>query len=194
MATLEGTADHIDQQALARRPTSLWSETVRRLFRRRSSIAGMVILGLLVLIAIFAPAIAPYDPIQVLIGVEDVKRRDAPCIHMLGCPRDQPQHFMGIDGNARDQFSRVIFGTRVSLLIGFSTAGFAITVGITLGSIAGFFGGWLDNVIMRLMDVLLAFPSLLLAIAIVAVIGPGLQNALFAIAIVSIPAYARDTP
>ena len=85
----------------------------------------------------------------------------------------------------------MIFGTRVSLLIGFSTAGFAITVGITLGSIAGFFGGWLDNVIMRLMDVLLAFPSLLLAIAIVAVIGPGLQNALFAIAIVSIPAYAR---
>ena len=191
MATLEGTADQIDQQALARRPTSLWSETLRRLFRRRSSIAGMVILGLLVLIAIFAPVIAPYDPIQVLIGVEDVKRRDAPCIHLLGCPQDQPQHFMGIDGNARDQFSRVVFGTRVSLLIGFSTAGFAITIGITLGSIAGFFGGWADNVIMRLMDVLLAFPSLLLAIAIVAVIGPGLQNALFAIAIVSIPAYAR---
>ena len=191
MATLEGTADQIDQQALTRRPTSLWSETLRRLFRRRSSIAGMVILGLLVLIAIFAPVIAPYDPIQVLIGVEDVKRRDAPCIHLLGCPQDQPQHFMGIDGNARDQFSRVVFGTRVSLLIGFSTVGFAITIGITLGSIAGFFGGWADNVIMRLMDVLLAFPSLLLAIAIVAVIGPGLQNALFAIAIVSIPAYAR---
>jgi ABC-type dipeptide/oligopeptide/nickel transport system permease subunit len=98
---------------------------------------------------------------------------------------------MGIDGNVRDQFSRVVYGTRLSLLIGFTTVGFAIVVGLALGSVAGFFAGWIDNVIMRLMDVLLAFPSLLLAIAIVAVLGPGLQNALLAIAIVSIPAYAR---
>jgi ABC-type dipeptide/oligopeptide/nickel transport system permease subunit len=84
-----------------------------------------------------------------------------------------------------------VYGTRLSLLIGFTTVGFAIVVGIGLGAVAGYFGGWLDNVIMRLMDVLLAFPSLLLAIAIVAVLGPGLQNALLAIAIVSIPAYAR---
>jgi ABC-type dipeptide/oligopeptide/nickel transport system permease subunit len=161
------------------------------LLRRRSAIAGMLILGTLVVVAIFAPAIAPYDPVEVLIGAEQVTRRDPPCIHLLGCPADQPQHLMGIDGNVRDQFSRVVYGTRLSLLIGFTTVGFAIVVGMALGAMAGYFGGWADNVIMRLMDVLLAFPSLLLAIAIVAVLGPGLQNALLAIAIVSIPAYAR---
>jgi ABC-type dipeptide/oligopeptide/nickel transport system permease subunit len=151
----------------------------------------MAILGTLVVVAVFAPVIAPYDPIDDLIGEEPVSRREAPCIHLLGCSADRPQHLMGIDGNVRDQFSRVVYGTRLSLLIGFTTVGFAIVVGMALGSVAGFFGGWLDNVIMRLMDVLLAFPSLLLAIAIVAVLGPGLQNALLAIAIVSIPSYAR---
>ncbi|RLD01844.1 MAG: ABC transporter permease, partial [Chloroflexi bacterium] len=90
-----------------------------------------------------------------------------------------------------DVFSRIIFATRVSLMVGFTTVGFAITIGTLLGALGGFLGGWLDNVIMRVMDVLLAFPSLLLAIAIVAVLGHGLQNALLAIAIVSIPVYAR---
>lgn len=117
--------------------------------------------------------------------------RQAPCIHLLGCPADQPQHIMGLDGNVRDQFSRLLYGTRLSLMIGFSTVSFAIVIGTVLGSIAGYFGGWVDNVIMRVMDVLLAFPSLLLAIAIVTVLGPGLINALLAIGIVSIPAYAR---
>jgi ABC-type dipeptide/oligopeptide/nickel transport system permease subunit len=98
---------------------------------------------------------------------------------------------MGVDGNVRDQFSRVIHGSRYSLLIGFSTVGFAIIVGTLLGAVAGYLGGSVDNVIMRVMDVLLAFPALLLAIAIVAVLGPGLENALLAIGIVSIPAYAR---
>jgi ABC-type dipeptide/oligopeptide/nickel transport system permease subunit len=135
--------------------------------------------------------ISPYSPEQVLIGVEPVKKRQAPCIHLLGCPRDQPQHLMGIDGNVRDQFSRVVHGSRFSLIIGFTTVTFAILIGATLGGVAGFVGGWLDDTIMRLMDVLLAFPSLLLAIAIVAVLGPGLINALLAIGIVSIPAYAR---
>jgi peptide/nickel transport system permease protein len=162
-----------------------------RLFRRRSALVGMGILITLVIVAIFAPLIAPYDPEQVLIGVEDVKRRQAPCIHLLGCPKDQPQHIMGIDGNVRDQFSRVIFGSRFSLIIGFTTVGFAIVIGSVLGAVGGFVGGWADNAIMRVMDVLLAFPSLLLAIAIVAVLGPGLINALIAIGVVSIPAYAR---
>ena len=98
---------------------------------------------------------------------------------------------MGIDGNVRDEFSRVIYGTQVSLFIGFITIGFAIIIGSLLGAIAGYYGGAVDNIIMRILDVLMAFPSLLLAIAIVAVLGPGLQNALLAIGIVSIPIYAR---
>ncbi len=191
MATLESSVTKVDARERTRRSTTLWGMTVRRLVKRRSAIAGMIILGTLVLVAIFAPVIAPYDPTEVLIGKVDVKRRAPPCIHLLGCPKDQSQHIMGIDGNVRDQFSRVIYGTRFSLMIGFTTVGFAITMGVTLGAISGFFGGATDNVIMRFMDVLLAFPSLLLAIAIVAVIGPGLQNALFAIALVSIPSYAR---
>ncbi len=181
-----GTADLEDY-----RSNSLWRLTVRRLVKQRSAIIGLVILGFLMVVAIAAPVIAPYDPVEVLIGVEDVKKREAPCIHLLGCPEERPQHFMGIDGNVRDEFSRVIFGTRISLFIGFTTVGFAIVVGTILGSVAGFVGGWTDNIIMRFMDVLLAFPSLLLAIAIVTVLGRGLQNALLAIAIVTIPVYAR---
>jgi len=173
------------------RANSLWRLMLRRILRQRSAIIGGIILGLLVLVAVFAPVLAPYDPEQVLIGVEPVRKRQAPCIHLLGCPADQPQHWMGIDGNVRDQFSRVIYGTRVSLFIGFTTIGFAIILGTVLGAVSGYAGGWVDNVIMRLMDVLMAFPSLLLAIAIVNVLGRGLQNALLAIAIVNVPIYAR---
>ena len=173
------------------RSNSLWRLTVRRLFRQRSAVVGLVILAILLFAAIFAPVIAPYEPDQVLIGIENVKKRQAPCIHLLGCPTDQPQHLMGIDGNVRDLFSRVVYGTRVSLRVGVVTVGFAIIVGTMIGAAAGFLGGTFDNVIMRLMDVVLAFPFLLLAIAIVSVLGPGLTNAMMAIAIVSIPQYAR---
>jgi peptide/nickel transport system permease protein len=175
------------------KPVTLWRTAWKRLFKRKSAVLGMVILGLLILIAIFAPLIAPYGPYEVLIGVEDVKMRQSPCIHLLGCPEDQPQHIMGIDGNVRDEFSRLLYGARLSLVIGFSTVTFAIIIGTILGAVAGYSSSWPDNVIMRVMDVLLAFPSLLLAIAIVSVLGPGLQNALLAIGIVSIPAYARVT-
>ncbi len=170
---------------------SLWRLTLRRLFRQRSAIVGGVILLILVFTAIFADFIAPYDPTNVLIGVEDVKKRQPPCIHLLGCPEDQPQHIMGLDGNVRDVFSRIVHGARISLRVGFLTVGFAILVGTTLGAISGYFGGWVDNVIMRILDVVLAFPFLILAIAIVSVLGPGLTNTMLAIAIVSIPAYAR---
>ncbi|MEK7276383.1 MAG: ABC transporter permease [Chloroflexota bacterium] len=176
---------------LTPRPSSVWRDTFRRLFRRRSALFGLAILSVLTAIAVFAPAIAPYKPEQVLIGIEDVKKRTAPCLHMLGCPADQPQHILGTDGNVRDFFSRIVFGARLSLVIGIATVTFAIVIGTVLGAVAGYAGGWADNGIMRLMDVLLSFPQLILAIAIVTVLGPGLINALIAISIVSIPAYAR---
>ena len=173
------------------RSNSLYRLMLRRILKQRSAIIGGILLGILILVAVLADFIAPYDPEAVLIGVEPVKKRQAPCIHALGCPTEQPQHLRGIDGNVRDEFSRVIHGARVSLFVGFSTIGVAIIVGTFLGAISGYFGGWTDGIVMRIMDVLLAFPSLLLSIAIVNVLGRGLQNALLAIAIVSIPTYAR---
>ena len=174
------------------RPTSPWQLALRRLLRHRSGLVGGGIIVFLLLVALFAPVIAPYDPNEVLLGKEPgIRRRQKPCIHLLGCPPEQPQHIMGLDGNARDVFSRVIYGTRVSLFVGFTTVTVAIVAGTVLGAVAGYVGGWVDNIIMRFMDVLLAFPSLLLAIAIVTVLGRGLQNALLAIAIVSTPVYAR---
>jgi ABC-type dipeptide/oligopeptide/nickel transport system permease subunit len=173
------------------RSNSLGRLTLRRIFRQRSAIIGGIILIILILIAIFAPVLAPYDPTDSLIGKEDVKKREGPCIHLLGCDKEKPQHILGVDGNVRDQLSRLLYGARYSLYIGFASVGFAIIVGTIIGAIAGYAGGWSDNIVMRFMDVLLAFPSLLLAIAIVTVIGRGLENALLAIAIVSIPIYAR---
>ena len=185
----------LDAEGLSLQSVSLWNVTLRRVFRRKSAIVGMIILGFLILVAITAQWLAPYDPIKSMLDVKGYpvvpQKRQPPCIHLFGCPKDQPQHILGLDGNIRDEFSRLLYGSRVSLMIGFSTVTFAIVIGTVLGALAGYLGGWVDNVIMRVMDVLLAFPSLLLAIAIVSVLGPGLINALLAIGIVSIPTYAR---
>ena len=108
-----------------------------------------------------------------------------------GLPGDEPQHILGTDSNFRDVFSRVVFGARTSLIVGLAAIGFAIFVGSTIGALAGYMSGWTDNIFMRLMDVLLAFPSLLLAIIIVTAFGASLVNALVAIGIVAIPVYAR---
>lgn len=171
---------------------SLWRLTMRRLFRQRSAQVGAAIVAFLVFVAIFAPVIAPYDPTTVLIGKEDVRKREAPCIHMLGCPEDKPQHLLGIDGNVRDQFSRIVYGTRVSLVIGLLVVAIAATIGTVLGAVSAYVGGWTDNLIMRALDVILAFPVLLLAISIMFVFEKrSLTQAMIAIAIVSIPAYAR---
>ena len=180
-----------DPQRLTATPSSQWRLALRRFRERKSGMIGLAIVSALILIAIFAPLIAPYEPSQVLIGREEVGPRDPPCVHLFGCDDELPQHIMGTDGNVRDEFSRVIFGSRVSLTLGFFTVTLALVVGSALGAIAGYVGGWVDNLIMRIMDVVLGFPSLLLAIAIVAVLGRGLQNALIAIAIVTLPQYAR---
>ncbi len=183
----------VEVPVLAAEPTLLKQqspavEALRRFLHHRSAQLGLALLGILVICAIFAPWIAPYDP---TLPLDNVVRRSGPCIHLFGCPADQPQHLMGIDSNNRDLFSRVVYGSRLSLQIGVLTIGFAIAIGGLIGAISGFWGGWFDTLVMRTMDILMAFPSLLLAIAIVSVLGQGLVNALLAIGIVSIPIYAR---
>lgn len=197
MATTVKTTPKLNLAAApGRRAQPLWRETLTYILRNRSAVIGLILIGFLLLIAIFAPIIAPYEPTLQMYNVEGHQGigrlpNRAPCVHLFGCPTEEPQHIMGLDLNARDQFTRVLFGARVSLVIGLSSVIFSIVAGSLIGMVAGFGGGWIDNILMRLMDILLAFPSLILAIAIVTVLGPGLQNALLAIAIVSIPVYAR---
>ena len=175
----------------AAKPPSRLRETGRNVLRQRSAVIGLVILVTFALIAIFADQIAPFGPYEDFIGEPGVKTRGGPCIHVLGCPAERAEHWFGLDGNARDLYTRVIYGTRISLVIGFLTVGIAILIGSFLGAIAGFMGGRVDTLIMRLMDVLLVFPALLLAIAIVTVAGSGLVNAAMAIGLVAIPIFAR---
>lgn len=176
----------------AYRSSNLWLEAARNLLHSPSAILGLGIIGALIFIAIAAPLIATHDPIQTMIGVPgEVGRLPSkpPCIPILGC--EDPQHILGLDLNARDLFSRIIYGTRTSLSVGIITISLSILVGTALGITAGYLGGTVDNVIMRLMDVVLAFPALLLAISIVTILGPGLTNALLGITITFIPQYAR---
>jgi peptide/nickel transport system permease protein len=166
--------------------------TLRRVLRQRSAVIGIVILTFLFSVALLADVIATHPPDATMIGVEPgVRPRSAPCIHVLGCPADQPEHLLGTDGNVRDTFSRMVYGARTSLVIAFGTVGLAIIIGTAIGAFAGFFGGRTDNFFMRWMDILLAFPALLLALVIVTVLGASLVNAMLAVAIVSVPVYAR---
>jgi ABC-type dipeptide/oligopeptide/nickel transport system permease subunit len=163
---------------------------LRSFLEQRTARVGLTLLAVLVIAALGADLFVSYSPIEVLIDKEpDAVRLAGPCINLLGC--EGTQHIFGLDSNVRDVFSRVLHGARLSLQVGFLTVGFAIVLGSLIGAIAGFVGGWVDNLFMRIMDVLLAFPSLLLAIAIVIVIGPGLINTQLAIGIVAIPVYAR---
>ena len=173
---------------------SLWIEAARNLRRNPSAITGLIVIGLLVLIALAAPVFATHDPILSMIGQPgETGRLQArlPCIPLLGC-QDAP-HYMGLDLNARDLYSRVIYGTRTSLSVGIITISLSIVSGTLLGLVAGYAGGRTEDVIMRIMDVVLAFPALLLAISIVTILGPGLTNALLGITITFIPQYARLT-
>ena len=166
--------------------------TLARVLRQRSAVVGLLILGFLFAVALLAEVLATHDPIKPMLGLEPGARtRTPPCIHILGCPAAQPQHYFGLDGNARDVFSRMLFGARVSLTIGFVTVAWSVVVGVLIGAVAGFLGGWTDNLFMRAMDLLLAFPALLLTIVVVTILGKGLTNAMLAVGIVSIPIYAR---
>ena len=168
---------------------SIWRIALRRFLRRKIGVVGLAMVGFMVLVALFAPLLAPYGVADDFIGAEGAERWDAPCVELLGC--ETTQHLMGLDGNVRDVFSRVVYGARVSLPLGFTTVLVAIMIGAAIGAIAGYLGGWIDNLLMRIMDVVLGFPSLILAITIVFVLGPGLRNTLLAIAIVTLPQYAR---
>ena len=157
--------------------SSLFLDAMRRIRRDKLAVVGLAIMTLFLLTALLAPVLAPYDPIaQTLID-----RRQPP----------SSKYLLGTDDLGRDVLSRIIYGTRKSLQVGLASVSLAIVVGTLLGASSGYLGGWVDTILMRLMDIMLAFPALLLAIAIVTILGPGLTNMLYAIAIVSIPAYAR---
>jgi peptide/nickel transport system permease protein len=149
-----------------------------RLFRQnRPAMLGLVVVLVWVLIALLAPLIAPYDPID-----QDVKLRlQGPSL----------AHWFGVDGLGRDVFSRVLYGGRVSLPVAAVVVLVAATFGTLLGGLAGFLGGWFDEGAMRLVDIVLAFPSLILALAIAAALGPSIQNSMLAMLIVWWPPYAR---
>lgn len=149
----------------------------RRLRKNKLAMASLVFLLSLTLVAVFAPFVAPYDPY-----LSDMPKA-------LQGPSSE--HLMGNDELGRDILSRIIYGARISLRVGLIAVGIALSVGMVVGSLAGYYGGRLDNIIMRFMDIMLAFPSILLAIALMAVLGRGVENAIIAIGIVSIPEYAR---
>lgn len=158
---------------------SQWREVWRRLKRNKMAVLGLVILVILVLMAIFADFIADYD--TVVIKQNLAQRLQAP----------SAAHWLGTDEFGRDIFARLVHGTRVSLKVGIIAVGISIVIGGVLGAVAGFYGGKLDNIIMRIMDIFLAVPSILLAIAIVSALGPSILNLMLAISISSVPGYAR---
>lgn len=155
------------------------AEIWRRLKRNKMAILGLVLITLMVVIAIFANVIADYETVVIKQNLSE--RLQAPSW----------SHILGTDEFGRDIFARIIHGARVSLKVGVLAVGFSIIIGGTLGAIAGYYGGHLDNIIMRIMDIFLAVPSILLAIAIVSALGPNLINLMVAISISSIPGYAR---
>ncbi|WP_234855151.1 ABC transporter permease subunit [Paracoccus everestensis] len=153
--------------------------------QNRGAVAGLVVFILLVLTALFAPVLAPHDP--------TTQYRDAFLTPPFWQEGGRAEFLLGTDAVGRDMLSRLIFGARYSLFIGIVVVSVALVGGVIIGLIAGFFRGWVDGLIMRVMDVILAFPSLLLALVLVAVLGPGLTNAMIAIAIVYQPHFARLT-
>jgi peptide/nickel transport system permease protein len=147
--------------------------------RSQRAVAGLVILSCVSLAALLAPWLAPYDPLEQNLR----QRRQPPSV----------QHPLGLDELGRDNLSRLVYGGRLSLRVGVTAVLLAVALGVLLGTMAGFLGGWPDSLIASLADVFLAFPSLLLAMAIVVVLGHGLKNVLYAVAFAQIPTYTRLT-
>jgi peptide/nickel transport system permease protein len=156
---------------------SLWKEGWRQFRKNKIALVGLGIVVFFILLAIFAPLLAPYD------------FKDQNLAERLQPPSSK--HLFGTDDFGRDIFSRVIYGARISLWVGFFSVLGSVIAGSLLGIIAGYYGRWIDGIISRLFDIMLAFPSILLAIGIVAVLGPSLQNALIAIAVINIPNFGR---
>jgi peptide/nickel transport system permease protein len=154
-----------------------WRESLSVLMENKAAMAGGLIIVFYVLIATFAPLIAPYDPYKVDLA------------NKLLTP--SMEHWMGTDDKGRDILSRIIYGSRLSMGVGFAAVLFGAFFGIILGLIAGYYGKWTDTIIMRTMDVLLAFPGILLALAIVSALGPSLINVTIAVGIFSVPLFAR---
>src|SRR6201985_260226 len=152
---------------------------LRRLFKRKGAVAGLIVLAIFLLLAIFAPLIAPFDPI----ATSWTLVRKAP----------SAQHWFGTDDLGRDVLARVIYGTRASLLAGAISVSIALSVGVPLGLISGYRGGFLDALISRITDAMLACPFLILAIALAAFLGPSLGNAMIAIGISTTPIFVRLT-
>lgn len=149
-----------------------------RISRNRLAMAGLAIVAVLLVVAALAPWIAPHDPLT-----QDLSRR------LL--PPGTPGNLLGTDDFGRDILSRIIFGARITLYIIALVAVTAPALGLLIGTVAGYFGGWVDATLMRLTDIFLAFPRLILALALVAVLGPGIENAVLAIALTAWPPYAR---
>ncbi|WP_102028970.1 ABC transporter permease [Salirhabdus sp. Marseille-P4669] len=157
--------------------SSPWRDAWRSFKKNKIALVGTFIVIFFIFIAIFAPLLMPYEPNEQIL----LDRFEAP----------SSTHWFGTDDFGRDILSRVIMGARISLMVGFTAVIGSIIVGSLLGVVAGFYGRWIDTIISRIFDIMLAFPSILLAIAIVAILGPDLQNALIAIAIVNVPLFGR---
>lgn len=160
-----------------KRRKSQFKEIMSRLAKNKLAMAGLIIIILLIILAILAPLVAPYS-----YDAQNLKATYA---------SPSKEHLLGTDKLGRDILSRLIYGTRQSLEIGMISVAIAATLGTMLGSIAGFYGGKLDNMLMRLLDIYQSIPGLLLAIALAASLGPGINNAIIAIGVSTIPAYAR---
>lgn len=157
-------------------PRPAWRDNLALLTESKTAMFGLVVVGFLLFVAIFAPLLAPY-------AADDFTDT------VLSGPT--VSHPMGVDQLGRDVFSRVILGARISLQIGLQAVSIALVFGVALGMVAGFYGGRIDALIMRLMDIMMALPYILLAVLIAAVLGPSLQNGIIAIGIVRIPRFAR---